>query len=542
MEEAPVRVGEAPPTIPAALRRAARLFTTDEALVGDGRRLTFPELQEEAERFGRALIGSGVGPGERVAIWAPNSALWVIASFGIYAAGAVQVPLNTRFRGEEAGHVLRTSQARLLLTVTNFLDSDYIGMLSQVEGLDALEEIVVLDGDVPAGATPFDVFLQRSGDVGIDELLAREDGITSNDVSDLIFTSGTTGAPKGAMLTHGASTRTYWEWSALVDLRAGDRYLVVFPFFHTGGLKSGVLACVLRGAAIYPEPTLDVPRLMKIVAQEHITMLPGPPTVFQTILNDPALASYDLSSVRASVTGAAVVPIEVIRQMREILKIPTVITGYGLTETTGTVSMCRHDDSPEVIALTVGRPLPGVEVRVVNDAHGDVSRGEAGEFLVRGFNVMKGYFNDAAATQAVIDDAGWMKTGDIGFVDDAGNLHITDRKKDMFIVGGFNAYPAEIESIMVRNPSISQVAVIGVPDERMGEVGVAFVVPATGHALQAEDVIEWCRHNMANFKVPRRVEILEALPMTPSGKVMKFKLVSAIAPATRPPEKLATSG
>ena len=513
-----------PLTIPAALGRAVERFGSHEALVADGRRLTFRELADEAAEVARALIASGIAPGDRVAIWAPNGATWVVASFGIYAAGAVQVPLNTRFRGEEAGHVLRTSGATLLLTVTNFLDTDYVALLDGVDGLDALRDIIVFDGAVPEGATSFAEFLARGADVDLDEVRAREGAIDPDDLSDLIFTSGTTGAPKGAMLTHGASTRTYWEWSGLVDLREADRYLVVYPLFHTGGLKSGVLACVLRGATIHPEAVFDVPKVMKTVADERITMLPGPPTVFQSILNDPDLANYDLSSVRSSVTGAAVVPVEVIRQMRDVLGIGTIVTGYGLTETTGTVSMCRHDDSTEVIALTVGRPLPGVEVRVVDDDGADVPAGAPGELLVRGFNVMKGYFNDTAATADTIDADGWMKTGDIGFVDDAGNLHITDRKKDMFIVGGFNAYPAEIESLMLANPAIAQVAVIGIPDARLGEVGAAFVVPASGADADADAIVAWCREHMANFKVPRRVELLDALPTNPSGKIMKFKL------------------
>jgi HIP---CoA ligase len=515
---------EAPSTITAALRRAAERFGDQEAIVADGRRLSFRQLLAESEEFARALIGSGLEPGDRVAIWAPNTVAWVAASFGIYAAGGVVVPVNTRFRGEEAGHVLRKSGARLLLTVTGFLDVDFVGMIRDIPNLDALEEILVLEGDVPAGATPSDAFLGRGVGVGDGEIHRREAAVGPHDVSDLIFTSGTTGAPKGAMLTHGASTRTYWEWSELVDLRAGDRYLVVYPFFHVAGLKSGVLACVLRGATIHPEAVFDVPTVMRTVAEERITMLPGPPSVFQSILNDPGLPGYDLSSVRSSVTGAAVVPVEIVRQMREVLGISTVITGYGLTETTGTATMCRHDDPPEVIARTVGRPIPGVEVRVVTDADTEPAPGEAGEILIRGFNVMKGYFDDPEATAAAIDAEGWLRTGDVGLVDGDGNLHITDRKKDMFIVGGFNAYPAEIENLMLAHPAIAQVAVLGMPDSRLGEVAMAFVVPVLGVDVEPAEVLSWCRAHMANYKVPRRLEVVDELPLTASGKVMKYKL------------------
>jgi HIP---CoA ligase len=368
-------------------------------------------------------------------------------------------------------------------------------------------------------------FLARGLGVPASAVVEREAAITPDDVSDIIFTSGTTGAPKGAMLTHGASVRTYELWSDLVGLRQGDRYLIVYPFFHTAGLKSGVLACVLKGASIHPHPVFDVPSVMRRVAEERITMLPGPPTVFQSILSHPDFASFDLSSLRLAVTGAAVVPVSTVRRMREELRFENVVTGYGLTETTGTVSMCRHDDPPEVIAETVGRPLPGVEVRIVDDDGRDA---EVGEVIVRGFNVMKGYFDNPTATAGAIDGDGWLKTGDIGRVDEAGNLRITDRKKDMFIVGGFNAYPAEIEGMMLAHPGIAQVAVVGVPDPRLGEVGVAFVVPAAGASVVPSDLIAWCRERMANFKVPREVRVVEALPLNPSGKVMKFVLRSSV--------------
>ena len=510
-------------TIPAALRAAADRFADDEALVDEGRRLTFAELASAAEEAARAFVASGVEPGDRVAIWAPNSAPWIIAAFGVYLAGAVLVPLNTRYKGEEAGHVLRTSQAKLLLLTTDFVGTSYLALLEGVAGLDAIEEIVVIDGPVPDDRVSWSAFLQRAASVDAAAIAEREAAIRPDDTCDIIFTSGTTGAPKGAMLCHGASVDTYVAWSELVGLRRGDRYLLVYPLFHTAGLKSVVLASVLTGATIVPEPVFDVPTVMKRVADERITMLPGPPTVFQSILNDPALPSFDLSSLRLSVTGAAVVPVSIVKRMREELKFETVVTGYGLTETTGTVSMCRHDDPPDVIAETVGRPLPGVEVRVVDDDGNDVPQGQPGELLVRGFNLMKGYFNDPVATAAAVVD-GWLHTGDIGLVDDGGNLRITDRKKDMFIVGGFNAYPAEIEAMMLGHPDIAQVAVVGVPDERMGEVGVAFVIPTAGHAVDSAEVVAWCREAMANFKVPRRVEVVDALPVTPSGKVQKFVL------------------
>jgi acyl-CoA synthetase (AMP-forming)/AMP-acid ligase II len=520
--------GGEPQTIPGALAFAVRQFGADEALVDGDIRLSFAALQDRVDVVARALIASDVAAGDRVAIWAPNSADWVVISFAVYAVGAILVPLNTRYKGEEAGHVLRTAGARLLFSVTDFLGADLLSLLTGVPGLDALEELVVMAGPLGGGSVTLRDFIDRAAAVPQTSVDDRTAALERTDPSDIIFTSGTTGKPKGAVLGHGASVRTYLAWSELVGLRRADRYLVVYPFFHTAGLKSGVLACVLRGATIVPHAVFDVLPVMQRVVEERISMLPGTPTVFQSILNHPDFASFDLSSLRLSVTGAATVPVEIIRRMRQELRFETVVTGYGLTETTGTVSMCRHDDSPEVIATTVGRPLPGVDVRLVDAAGSPVADGDPGEILVRGFNVMQEYFEDPVATREAMTD-GWLRTGDIGILGLDGNLRITDRKKDMYIVGGFNAFPAEIEGIMVAHPGVGQVAVIGVPDDRLGEVGVAFVVARPGATIDSDELIAWCRDHMANFKVPRQVKVVDALPVNPTGKVMKFELRAAYA-------------
>jgi HIP---CoA ligase len=510
-----------PPTVPAAVRLAAAQWPDEEAIIHGRTRLSWSGLAAEMTRAARAFAASGVQPGDRVAIWAPNSLDWIVASLGVYAAGGVLVPVNTRFKGAEAAHVLRTAGARMLLTVTDFLGADYIGMLSVDPDLRDQLEIVAVSGP-PGEATPWQEFLERGGS-GQQEPLAAEEQLTGDAVSDIIFTSGTTGTPKGAVLTHGASTRTYVTWSDVVGLRHGDRYLVVYPFFHCAGLKSAVLACILTGSTIVPCPVFDVPVVMDLVENEKITMLPGPPALYQSLLNAD-LSGYDRSSLRLAVTGAASVPVDLVRRMRDDLGFASVVTGYGLTETTGTVSMCRHDDPIEVIANTSGRPIPGMEVRVVAADGTDVKPGEPGEVWARGYAIMKSYFNAPEATEEAITADGWLKTGDVGVLDASGNLKITDRIKDMFIVGGFNAYPAEIENTMSRHPDIAQVSVVGVPDGRMGEVGYAYVVPRAGTAPAEADVIAWCRAQMANFKVPRHVELVTALPLNPSGKVLKFEL------------------
>ena len=513
-----------PATIPAALDRAARLFGPIEALVDGDIRLTYAELVPAIDRAAAALIASGVAPGDRVGIWAPNIGEWVIAAGAAHRIGAVVVTMNTRFKGEEAAYILRTSGARLVFTVTDFLGTDYPALLEAAGDLPDLAEIIVLRGPIRDGLTGWEPFLERSAGVDAATVRARADAVGPDDVCDILFTSGTTGAPKGAMLGHGATVRAYDAWSTVVGLRPGDRYLVVNPFFHAFGLKAGILASVLKGATIVPHAVFDVPSVMQRVAEEHITMLPGPPAIYQSILDHPDLHRFDLSSLRLGVTGAATVPVEMIKRVRSELTFETIVTGYGLTEATGIATMCRHDDDPETIANTAGRPIPGMELRLVDGDGKDVATGQPGRVIVRGYNVMQGYFNDPAATAEAIDGEGWLHTGDIGVADDRGNVKITDREKDMYIVGGFNAYPAEIENMILAHPAVSQVAVVGIPDHRLGEVGMAFVVPRPGAAVDPDELVAWCRDRMANYKVPRRVAVVEALPLNAAGKVLKFQL------------------
>ncbi len=326
------------------------------------------------------------------------------------------------------------------------------------------------------------------------------------------------------MTTHGQTLRTFATWSEVVGLRQGDRYLVVNPFFHTFGYKAGILACLMTGATLIPEPVFDVEAVMRRIEEEHVSVLPGPPTVFQSILDSPDRKRFDLSSLRLVVTGAAVVPVELVRRLWSDLGIETVLTAYGLTEATGTVTMCRRGDSAEVISATSGRAIPDVDVRIVGADGRQLPSGEQGEIVVRGYNVMRGYFNDAEATDAAVDPDGWLHTGDVGVMDGDGNVTITDRLKDMYVTGGFNVYPAEIEAVLALHPDVAQVAVIGVPDPRMGEVGLAVVVPAPGSAPATgfgSDLLAWVRGRLANYKVPADVRLVEALPVNASGKVRK---------------------
>jgi acyl-CoA synthetase (AMP-forming)/AMP-acid ligase II len=507
-----------------------------EALVDGEVRLPYERLGPEVDRYARGLVAAGVHVGDRVALWAPNCAEWMLAALGALRAGAVLVPLNTRFKGGEAGYILRTSGASVLLTVRGFLGTDYPALLVGEE-LGVLDRVVLLRDEQrepeqarsPARVIGLGELLREGESVDPAVTTARAATVQPGDVSDLVFTSGTTGHPKGATTTHAQSLRTFGTWASIVGLRAGDRYLVVNPFFHTFGYKAGILACLMAGATVIPEPVFDAGRVMARVEAERVTVLPGPPTLYQTLLAEPRRPAHDLSSLRLGVTGAAVVPVELVEAMGSELGFTTVLTAYGLTESCGTVTMCRRSDPPEVVASTSGRAIPGLEVRAMADGGRFVGAGEPGEIVVRGFTVMSGYWGDEEATAQAIDADGWLHTGDVGVMDEAGNVTITDRVKDMYVVGGFNAYPAEIEAILRRHKAVSQVAVVGVPDERLGEVGCAYVVADPSAAGTDPEELErtilgWSRGVMANYKVPRSVVLVDSLPVNAGGKVLKREL------------------
>jgi acyl-CoA synthetase (AMP-forming)/AMP-acid ligase II len=512
-------------TIPAMVAGQAETLSEVPAIVDGSTVLTFSELAERVDEAGRALLALGVDKGDRVAIWAPNMWEWIVCALAIHSTGAVMVPVNTRYKGIEAAYLLTKSRAKLLFTVTGFLDVDYVALLRGARAeLSDLENVVVMRGDAPEGTLDYASFLAHASNVSESALRERAATVEPDDLADILFTSGTTGKPKGAMCTHAQNLRVFDTWSSIVGLRGGDRYLIVLPFFHSFGYKAGWFSGLMRGATVFPEPVFDVDVVLRRVQDDAITMLPGPPALYQSLLLHPDRASYDISSLRLAVTGAAVIPVELIHRMKNELGFETVITAYGLTESCGVVTMCRLDDDAETIATTSGRAIPDVEVAIVDAEGNALPVGKTGEIVVRGYNVMKGYFDAPDETTEAIDEDGWLHTGDVGSLDERGNIKITDRLKDMFIVGGFNAYPAEIENVLLQMPGVGEVAVIGVPDDRLGEVGMAFVVPAPGSSLDPSEIIAWSRDNMANFKVPRRVEVLEALPRNATGKVMKFEL------------------
>jgi acyl-CoA synthetase (AMP-forming)/AMP-acid ligase II len=493
----------------------------------DGRELSYAALDALRIEAARALLACGVSKGDRVAIWAPNGVEWIVAGLAIHSLGAVLVPVNTRMKGSEAGYVLAKSGAKLMFCAGAFLGTHFPTLLGEYRPA-TLQHLVVI-GAAQAGDLSWPQFLLQAEKISASCVAEHADAVQPGDHMDILFTSGTTGAPKGVVTSHGQNLGVIAEWSSRMQLAPNDQYLVAMPFFHSFGYKVGWLGGLISGCTILPHAVFDAKAVMQRIARERVTVLPGPPTIFISLLDDPARASTDLSSLRATITGAAAVAPALIERIRRDLGFKIVLTGYGLTETCGVASLAQASDSAQTIATTCGQPIPDTEVKCVDEAGNTVAAGVAGEVLIRGYNVMLGYFDDDEETAKAIDADGWLHTGDVGVLDERGYLRITDRLKDMYIAGGFNCYPAEIEKLIAAHPSVAQVAVIGVPDERLGEVGKACLVLRPGQAIEEKLFIAWCREQMANYKVPRYVELLAALPMNASGKVLKFELRNTLS-------------
>ncbi|MFI9633804.1 FadD3 family acyl-CoA ligase [Nocardia sp. NPDC051929] len=511
-------------TIPAVLADRARRHGARIAVVAPEGQLTYAELAVAARRVTRALLARSVRPGDRVAIWAPNTARWVTAALGVLGAGATLVPISTRLRGREAADILARGRCRMLLTVAGFLGTDYPGMLRESGcALPELHTTVVLDDT--AAELSWSRFLALGAEVPVADADARIASVDPESVSDILFTSGTTGVPKGVPSTHRQTIEAFSRWADAVTLSGDDRYLLVNPFSHTFGYKAGIIACLLRGATMVPVDRFDPQRVFSAIERERITVLTGPPTLFHDLLTH-RRAAHDLSSLRLAGTGGSSVPTELVERIRCELGAENIFTGYGLTESTGVATMCAPDAPAHLLAHTVGKALPGTLIRVVDDSGRRVRAGEPGEIVISGPNVMHGYLDDPAATTAAIDSGGWLHTGDIGTLDTNGYLRIADRRADMFIVGGFNVHPAEIERILLDHPEIAEAAVVGVPDARLGEVGHAFVVPDGPVEIDPTEILAWARTRIAGYKAPRRIEVVAALPRNAAGKVLKRVLRS----------------
>ena len=516
-------------TLGRMLDRTAERYPDREAVVFRAERVTYRDLKRRADDFARGLLALGLGPGDHVVVWMPNCVEWNVAALGIAKIGAVTVTCNSRYKALEVDYVLRQSEARALVMVDRFAAAsvDYLEILEEVRagrrGPSPLRHVIVLGERRPADAVGF-AEVERGGRSssgrGLDTIAVRPD-----DPVAMLYTSGTTGEPKGCLLSHG---NVYFKTRVYVDLHrwtAVDRYLVPVPYFHIFGSMGGIAANCLVGSTQVVMDMFDPLEAMRLIEAERVTIFSGVPTMFITILGHPALGRHDLRSLRTGSIGAAPVPVEIMRRIIDPergLGMDALVV-YGLTEATGGTHWTRSGDPIEKRVATVGLATDDIEDRVVDPTTG-VPRGpgEEGELCVKGPTLMLGYYNKPEATAQKIRD-GWLHTGDMAVKDADGYVRITGRLTDMIIVGGFNTYPAEIEDFLLRHPKVLDVSIVGVPDEIMGEAVMAFVIPRDGHALSAEEVQAFARGKIANFKVPKYVEIVDRFPLTGSGKVQKFK-------------------
>jgi len=554
-------VTNSPQTVCALLEQSSKRYGDHLAVIDGTLRLSYAELAAQARTMARALMATGVQPGDRVAVWLPNTAHWLIAALGAHNAGASLVPMNTRYTGYEALDVLQRTGARVLFLSDRFLGADYLAALREaaaaqtepaqrtdpaqqpgaaasgpVQGLPQLAlaiRVPLASGDQPQGSSAaqeaaqgvasWEHMLALACETSEQAALDRAADVRADDVADIIFTSGTTGVPKGAVSAHRQTVAVAAAWADRAKVTDRDVYMIIAPFFHTFGYKAGWVVALLAGATIVPQLTFDIDRVVDQIEQERVTILPGPPTIFSDLLAHAERDKHDLSSLRLAVTGAAMVPVPLVERMWDELTFETILTAYGLTEAV-VVTMCLPGDDAQTISATSGCAAAGFEIRIVAADGQEKEPGDDGEILLRGPNVMVGYLDDPQATRAAIDPDGWLHTGDIGHLDKRGYLTITDRLKDMFTVGGFNVYPAEVENVIMGLKSVADCAVVGMPDERLGEVGLAYVVTGPGQSLSEQDVIAHCRQRLANFKVPREVAFVSKLPRNAGGKVLKRDL------------------
>ncbi|MGI9084932.1 MAG: AMP-binding protein [Aeromicrobium sp.] len=508
-------------TVPGLVRRAAEKFGDATAYAMDGRTLTFTELHDLVRRTAAVYRSRGVEPGGRVVLWAPNSIDWVVAGLAATYAGGILVPANSRYTAHEVADLVERTHAALVVVADGFL------------GRTQLSDLRLLSPGAPildlADLGALDV---QAEDADLAAVEAAADAVTPDDVADILFSSGTTGRPKGVLSAHRQSVAAGASWAVFGEVSDTDRYLVISPFFHSYGYKIGILVGLLHGCVIHPMATFDAEAALALIESERITMVPGAPAIFLGLLESPAFTSTDTSSLRFANTGAANVPVALVERLQRELSFDLVITAFGMTECV-VATMCRRGDSDETIATTCGRAIDGMQTAIADPETGKhLFAGEEGELLLRGSQVMLGYLDDPVATAEAIDSDGWLHTGDVGVLDDRGYLRITDRLKDMYICGGFNVYPAEVEQALTRLDGVVDVAVIGVPDERLGEVGKAFVVRRDESGPDPESMIALARERLANFKVPREIVFVDALPRNLSGKVLKNELRSAAEGST----------
>jgi fatty-acyl-CoA synthase len=510
-------------TIGANLERTAARVPDAEALVSrhQALRYSYAELNDAVDVLARGLLDAGIEPGDRIGMWSPNNAEWVLVQYATAKVGAILVNINPAYRTSELEYSLNQSSCRMLIAAPSFKTSDYRAMVAEVAPhLGSLERTIFL------GSPDWDALLSGGQAIPMDRLVERSGQLDFDDPINIQYTSGTTGFPKGATLSHHNILNNGYFIGEYCGYREQDRVCIPVPFYHCFGMVLGNLACTTHGATIVlPEAAFDPLAVLQTVEAERCTSLYGVPTMFIAELGHPDFHRFDLSSLRTGIMAGSPCPVEVMKQTISAMHMTEVTIAYGMTETSPVSTQTSADDSVDKRVGSVGRVHPHVEVKVVDPATGTtVPRGTAGELCTRGYSVMLGYWNDPERTAEAIDAARWMHTGDLATMDDDGYLNIVGRIKDLIIRGGENVYPREVEEFLYSHPNVADVQVIGVPDPRYGEEIMAWISPRAGAELTDEDIKEFCRGRIAHFKVPRYVKFTDEFPMTVTGKIQKFKM------------------
>jgi fatty-acyl-CoA synthase len=522
-----------PVTIAEQLERTAQAHGERLSLVFGTRRLTWAETREASRDLARAMLAAGVRRGDHIAVWLPNYPEWVLLWFASAYVGAVVVPINTRYKTEEVAYIVGQCDARLLVMTDEFLGIDYLPMLArlcprlgsgaQPNDVDfpELRRVTVI-GQTPEGAQPFTDFLAAGSEISDADLDSAAATVDPEDATIIVYTSGTTGHPKGAVHSHRV-LRNEHSISEAMAIGPESRVMNHMPFFHVAGAFTGILPPLITGGAMVLMDRWDPTQAFELIQQEGVTVMSGIPTHFIDLLNHPQLTDYDTSTLRTGWIGGANNPPDVIDGAIERLGLDGLLPVYGMTETTSITTIPRLDDPREVIVAGKGWPVSDFELKIVDRASGEeVAAGREGEVCVRGHLLMQGYYRKPEATAAVIDEDGWFHSGDLGMLDDVGYLSITGRTSDLFIVGGANAYPAEIEIALTEHPDVAHAYVVGVPHDRLGEVGFAFV--ERRDVVSEDEIVAFCRKRLADFKVPRFVHFVDNWPLTATGKIQRVRL------------------
>ena len=512
-------------TLSEFLRHAAKKDPERIAIFYEERAITYKQLDLMASRFASGLLRMGIEKGDRVGLYMPNYPEWIIAFFGIARMGGVIVPMNTRYRAKEVDYIMNNSEATGLVMTSEFLKIDYVEVLDGLRGkIPNLRKVIVLGDERSEGMDTFESVLELGADPGYDVMLKEvEDSIREDDVVFILYTSGTTGEPKGAMLTNLNISKNAEQVARVMDQSVKDVALIVVPFFHCFGCVIGITACVSASSGMVPMPSYDAEQALMYMEMFNISIVHGVPTMFIGYLESLKKRRYDLGSVRTGVMAGAPCPVEIMKGASDKMG-ANIVIAYGLTEASPVITMTGLGDGLQDRVETVGRALPEQEVLIVDDDNQPLPPGQTGELVVKGYNVMKGYFKKPEATADAIDDKGFLHSGDLAVCDDRGYYRIVGRKKDMYICGGFNVYPREIEEFLFKLNAVENVSVLGVPDPKFGEVGMAVIKVTEGEKVTEEEIINYCKVNLANFKVPRYIWFVDDFPMTQSGKIQKFKL------------------